>query len=168
MHRIRSRSVRLLLIPALTLPFVCAAVLALPGAASAKGGPKPKAAVCSSLSGNTGSTVSLSGCTSGANPETGGGGTFSTFSLNPSGTDTVTWNNGAKVTFSSNGGLTPKDKCAGAPTTLEAKISGAVISNSNLPAGDPGVKSPVKATVCATPAGGPNFTVKLAKGTFKI
>jgi hypothetical protein len=72
MHRIRSRSVRLLLVPALTVPFVLAAVLALPGAASAKSsGPKGKI-TCTGMNGTETGTITISGCSGTAVPGTGG------------------------------------------------------------------------------------------------
>ena len=169
MYRLRSRSVRLLAVPALAVPLVFAAVLALPSAASAKGAAKPKPVACSHLSGNTGTTVVLSGCTNGGTVnESGGGGTFAVFALSPTGgSNTLDWNNGATVNFHDTPTVEKKDHCPGAPTTIEAKISGSVTSNGSLPAGDPGVKNPVKALVCAT-AVGAGFQVSLEKGTFKI
>lgn len=169
MYRLRSRSIRLLAVPALAVPLVFAAVLALPGAASAKGAPKPKAAACSHLSGNTASTVSLSGCTNGGTVnETGGSGTFLVFALSPTGgSNTVQWANGSTVIFRDAPVVEKKDKCPGAPNTIEAKISGTVTSNGNLAPGNPGEKNPVKALVCATPVGG-GFSVSLEKGSFKI
>ena len=169
MHRLRSRPIRLVAFPALAVPLALVAVLALPGLANAKGAPKPKPASCTSLSGNTNTTVSLGGCTNGGPVnETGGSGTFTTFSLNPAGgANTVTWANGAVTHFNDTPTVEKKDKCVGAPTTIEAKLSGTVTSNGSLPSGDPGLKNPVKGFVCATPSG-TGFSVHLLKGTFKV
>jgi hypothetical protein len=171
MHRLRSRSIRALAFPALAVPLALVAVLALPGMASAKAAKpaKAKPASCTSLSGNTSSTVSLGGCSNGGSfNETGGSGTFTTFSLNPAGgANTITWASGAVTHFNDTPTVEKKDKCAGEPTTIEAKLSGTVTSNTNLPTGNPGVKNPVKGFVCATPSG-TGFQVKLLKGTFKV
>ena len=111
----------------------------------------------------------LSGCSNGGSAnETGGSGTFVVFALNPAGgNNAVHWANGATVTFHDTPTVEKKDHCPGAPNTIEAKISGTVSSNGSLPAGDPGVKNPVKAFVCATSVGG-GYQVSLAKGSFKI
>jgi hypothetical protein len=98
MHRIRSRSVRFLLVPALTLPFVCAAVLALPGAASASSGPKGKIA-CTTMSGSVSSaTITISGCSGTAVPGTGGSSVPLSISVLASG-GPVNWVNGKVTTF---------------------------------------------------------------------
>ena len=49
---------------------------------------------------------------------------------------------------------------------IEAKITGSVTKNGSLPAGDPGVKSPVKAFVCAIPTV-TGYQLSLAKGSLK-
>ena len=99
MHRIRSRSVRLLLVPALTVPFVLAAVLALPGAASAKSsGPKGKI-TCTAMNGSeTSGTITISGCTGTALPGTGGGSKPLTVASLATG-GPVTWVNNQVTTF---------------------------------------------------------------------
>lgn len=161
----------LIAVPALAVPLALAAVLVLPGAASAKTA-KPKPAKCTSVSGNTQTGVHLSGCTNGGTAnETGGGGTFTTFALSPIGTQVITWNNGATLTVTTSGGVAKKDKCPGAPATIEATVaSTGPITNGNLPAGDPGIKGRVKAIICATEINNNpvTYSVTLAKGVWKF
>jgi hypothetical protein len=99
MLRTRSRSIRLLAVPALTLPFVCAAVLVLPGAASAKSsGPKGKI-TCTSMNGTTTGTITISGCSGTAVPGTGGSSKPLTVASLATGGN-VTWINNQVTTFS--------------------------------------------------------------------
>jgi len=155
MHRIRSGSVRLLLVPALTLPLVCAAVLALPGTASAKSsGPKGKIA-CTTMSGSVGSgTITISGCSGTAVPGTGGSSTSLSISLLASG-GPVTWVNGKVTNFgapalgSANAKHCPGYvKNASNEPSLE-KFSGSVTSDST------GLKVPgkYKGEVCISTSG---------------
>ena len=166
MHRIRSRSTRSLAILALTVPFLFASLVLLPGAASAGGTstPRPRAVFCAAQ-GTLGAIVVFNNCS--RNSESDGHGVTLAFELHASGTDVVTWNNLATVTFSYHAVLVRKDRCFGHPTTLEVSLTGNVISNGNLPAGDPGVTGPVKATLCEAPVGS-TYHVTLAHGTFKI
>ncbi len=135
MHRIRSRSVRLLLVPALALPIVCAAVLVLPGAASAKSsGPKGKIA-CSTMSGSVSSaTITISGCSGTAVPGTGGSSKALSITILANG-GPVTWVNNDVTTFSKPALASANAKhCPGyvkgasSEPTLE-KFSGAVTSD---------------------------------------
>ncbi len=98
MHRIRSRSVRLFLVPALTLPLVCAAVLALPGAASAKGGPKGKITCTTDSGSETSGFITIGGCSGTALAGTGGSSKPISIAVLASG-GPVDWVNGNVTTF---------------------------------------------------------------------
>ena len=163
MLRIRSRSIRLLAVPALTLPFVCAAVLALPGTASASSGPKGKI-VCTTLSGSLGSgTITISGCSGTAVPGTGGSSMPLSIGLLASG-GPVTWVNNNVTNFAAPVLASSKaiKHCPGyvkppkgGPTPAEPsleKFSGAVTSDNT------GLKVPgkYKGEVCIDQSG--NFS----------
>jgi len=87
------------LVPALIAPFVCAAVLALPGTASAKSsGPKGKI-TCTGMNGTETGTITISGCSGTAVPGTGGGSKPLTVASLATG-GPVTWVNNQVTTFS--------------------------------------------------------------------
>lgn len=173
----RTRTIRLLMIPALLAPVVVGS-LALSGTAFAKSkGPKPATVNCTNLGGNTGTSVTVSGCSPSA--ATGGSGVFTVFQIvsETSSGNVVTWANGATATYSLS--ATPilndqkKDKCPGGDTAsgpIEVKLTGSVTSQTipaNLSATDGGVKPAIKATLCvATTAQG--FAPTLLKGTWKF
>jgi len=140
------------------------AALVSPGAAFAKGHKGPKTAkpvrvTCTSLSGNAGTGITISGCNE---PNvTGGTGTFPGGTLGTSGNATVTWAGGlGTTTFSYSSTVLPSttkaDKCPVDPTSptagtkkTEAILHGAVRSNTEAnPSTDGGVKAAVTAKLC--------------------
>jgi hypothetical protein len=150
-----------MLVSALTVPALAIAMLA-PGVASART-PKPKAVkgLCTALSGNALSTVTVSGCSPA--PNAPGTGSF-VFSAATSGTSSITWSNGSKTTFTYKTKLTsptktkkgaqvanPKFHCPSGDI-IEVALKGKIpkTGNSNLPAGDTGLKGAVKGTICVT------------------
>jgi hypothetical protein len=161
MHRVRSRSVRLLLVPALIAPFVCAAVLALPGTASAKSsGPKGKI-TCTTMNGSSTGTITISGCSGSAVPGTGGSSKPLTVAALATG-GPVTWTNNQVTTFGPSALNTsgkPKHCPGYVKSTKKAPYSGnepSLIKFSGAVTGDnTGLKVPgkFKGEVCVSTSG---------------
>jgi hypothetical protein len=151
-----------MLVSALTVPALAVAML-VPGVASAKTPkPKPVKGLCTALSGNALATVTVSGCSPA--PNAPGNGSFVFNGAATSGTSSITWSNGAKTTFTYKTKLTSPTKTKKGAQVANPKFhcpSGDIIQvalkgkipktgNSNLPAGDSGLKGAVKGTICVT------------------
>lgn len=107
-------------------------------------------AICTVVSGNLSSTITLSACSQ--LQATGGSGTFPGAVLTGSGSATITWNGTGATTFVhvSSHPASQRRKCPG--TDTETTLRGSVTANSPLGAGNAGIRGAIRAKLCVDPA----------------
>ena len=129
----------------------------------------PKGVKCSTVSGSLLSAtqdVDVSGCTPSSEVGSAGTGSFPAQSVvaSGSGTDTVTFNNGATATFTYTNTDFPFRSRGQCGDGTKISMSGTVVSNGSLPSGDPGVATTpkrVKGLLCLSGGG---FQFHLIRG----
>ncbi|MGA2520281.1 MAG: hypothetical protein ABSG81_05610 [Acidimicrobiales bacterium] len=131
---------------------------AAPGATSTTVAPLKVPVICTVVSGNLNTAITLRDCSQ--LQATGGSGTFPGLVLTRSGSGTVSWNGTGTTTFVyvSSHPAGQRRKCAGDDT--ETTLKGSVTATAPIGAGNAGVKGAVHAKLCVDPS----LDVTLAPG----